>query len=266
MLLTFQVTGDPDTAKDRVGPALAATAAVQRAHPGLFVGEFGDASANKAIMKRIQDDFQQAEVTSLPVTLLILVVAFGALVAAGIPLLLGITAVAAALGLTALFSHVMRVDESINSVILLVGLAVGVDYSMFYLRRAREERARGLSSADALQAAAATSGRAVLFSGFVVMTAMSGMFLMGSQIFASFGVGTVLVVAIALIGRSPSCLPSCRSSAMASSAAGSRSSRACAPTTASRASGARSSDAVMRRPILWGGAAVALLVALAIPR
>ena len=185
--------------------------------------------------------------------------------AAGIPLLLGITAVAAALGLTALFSHVMRVDESINSVILLVGLAVGVDYSMFYLRRAREERARGLSSADALQAAAATSGRAVLFSGFVVMTAMSGMFFMGSQIFASFGVGTVLVVAIALVG-SLTVLPAVLSKL------GDGVERGRIPFLARR--GANNGEsrfwgavvtAVMRRPILWGGAAVALLVALAIP-
>ncbi|HSC64630.1 MAG TPA: MMPL family transporter, partial [Caldimonas sp.] len=255
----------PDTAKDRVAPALAATAAVQRAHPSLYVGEFGDASVNKAIMKRISDDFRQAEVTSLPVTLAILVFAFGALVAAGIPLLLGITAVAAALGLTALFSHLMRVDESINSVILLVGLAVGVDYSMFYLRRTREERARGLSSADALQAAAATSGRAVLFSGFVVMTAMSGMFLMGSQIFASFGVGTVLVVAIALVG-SLTVLPAVLSKL------GDRVDRGRIPFLARRRAAGSDSrfwgaviGAVLRRPVLWGGTAAALLIALAIP-
>ncbi len=266
VLVTFQITGDPDTAKDRVAPALAATAAVQRAHPGLFVGEFGDASANKAITERIGEDFQRAEVTSLPVTLLILVFAFGALVAAGIPLLLGMTAVAAALGLTALFSHLMRVDESISSVILLIGLAVGVDYSMFYLRRTREERARGLSSAEALETAAATSGRAVLFSGFVVMTAMSGMFLMGSQIFASFGMGTVLVVAIALVG-SLTVLPAVLSKL------GDGVDRGRIPFLARRR---RATDgesrfwgavvnAVMRRPIVWGGAAAALLVALAIP-
>jgi uncharacterized membrane protein YdfJ with MMPL/SSD domain len=264
-LLTFQITGDPDTAKDRVEPALAATAAVQRAHPGLFVGEFGDASANKAIMKRIQDDFRRAEVTSLPVTLLILVVAFGALVAAGIPLLLGMTAVGAALGLTALFSHLMRVDESINSVILLIGLAVGVDYSLFYLRRAREERARGRTSADALQTAAATSGRAVLFSGFVVMTAMAGMFLMGSPTFASFGVGTVLVVAIALLG-SLTVLPALLSKL------GDRVERGRIPFLARlRAKDGESRfwgavvGGVLRHPIVWGGAAAALLIALAIP-
>ena len=87
----------------------------------------------------------------MPVTLLILVLAFGALVAAGVPLLLGLTAVVAALGLTSLFSHLLHVDQSISSVILLIGLAVGVDYSLFYLRREREERARGRTPADALQ-------------------------------------------------------------------------------------------------------------------
>jgi RND superfamily putative drug exporter len=130
-LVTFRITGDPDTAPDRVGPALAATAAVQRAHPGLLIGDVGDASATKAISDRIADDFKRAEVTSLPVTLVILVLAFGALVAAGIPLLLGLTAVMATLGLTALVSHALHVHESINSVILLIGLAVGIDYSLF---------------------------------------------------------------------------------------------------------------------------------------
>ena len=90
-LVTFQITGNPDTAKDRVGAALAATAAVQRAYPGLFVGELGDASAQKAVNASISSSFRQAEVTSLPITLVILVLAFGALIAAGVPLLLGFT-------------------------------------------------------------------------------------------------------------------------------------------------------------------------------
>jgi uncharacterized membrane protein YdfJ with MMPL/SSD domain len=264
-LLTFQITGDPDTAKDRVAPMLAAVAAVQRAHPGLFIGEFGDGSSNKAIMERVNKDFGRAELTSLPVTLAILVVAFGALVAAGIPLLLGMTAVAAALGLTALLSHLMPVEESVNSVILLIGLAVGVDYSLFYLRRTREERARGASPAEALQTAAATSGRAVLFSGFVVMTAMAGMFLMGSKIFTSFGIGTVLVVAIALVG-SLTVLPAVLSKL------GDRVDKGRVPFVSrlrardgeSRVWGAVV-GAVMRRPLLLGGAAAGLLVALAIP-
>jgi uncharacterized membrane protein YdfJ with MMPL/SSD domain len=264
-LITFQITGDPDTAKNRVGPALAATAAVQAAHPRLFVGEMGEASANEAIDKRLKDDFGKAELTSLPVTLLILVIAFGALIAAGIPLLLGITAVTAALGLTALFSHLMHVDQMISSVILLIGLAVGVDYSLFYLRRAREERARGQSSAAALETAAATSGRAVLFSGFVVMTAMAGMFLMGDPSFASFGVGAILVVAMALVG-SLTVLPAILSKL------GDRVDRGRIPFLSRRAAEDGESrfwgtivGAVLRHPLMWGGLAAALLVALAIP-
>jgi RND superfamily putative drug exporter len=264
-LVTFEITGDPDTAQDRVGPALAATATVQRAHRALLIGEVGDASATKAVSKRIADDFRRAEFTSLPVTLAILVLAFGALVAAGIPLLLGITAVGAALGLTALLSHLLHVDESINSVILLVGLAVGVDYSLFYLRREREERARGRSPDAALHAAAATSGRAVLVSGLTVMTAMAGMFLMGSRVFQSFGMGTVLVVAISIVG-SLTVLPAVLSKL------GDRVDRGRIPLLGRmvrREGGTRLWPAivggVLRRPLLWGGLAAALLIALAIP-
>jgi uncharacterized membrane protein YdfJ with MMPL/SSD domain len=264
-LVTFQITGDPDTAQDRVGPALAATAAVQRAHPELLIGEVGDASANKAISDRIADDFQRAEVTSLPVTLVILVLAFGALVAAGIPLLLGLTAVIAALGLTALLSHLLHVHESINSVILLIGLAVGIDYSLFYLRRYRAERARRRSPAAALEIAAATSGRAVLVSGLTVMVAMSGMFLMGTRLFQGFGVGTVLVVAIALIG-SLTVLPAIISKL------GDRIDRGGIPFLRRLATRdgesrfwARIVGGVLRRPLLWGALATALLVALTIP-
>ena len=264
-LVTFQITGDPDTAQDRVGAALAVTAAVQRAHPGLLIGEVGGASAMKAISTRIANDFQRAEVTSLPVTLVILVVAFGALVAAGIPLLLGLTSVAAALGLTALLSHLLHVDQMINSVILLIGLAIGVDYSLFYLRREREERARGRTPGAALEAAAATSGRAVLVSGLTVMTAMAGMFLMGSRTFWSFGMGTMLVVAIALVG-SLSVLPAVLSKL------GDRVDRGripFLPRVARRDGGTRlwsvTVAAVLRHPIAWGGLAAALLVALTIP-
>jgi RND superfamily putative drug exporter len=264
-LVIFQITGDPATAKDRVGPALAVTAAVQAAHPGLFVSEFGRASADRAIDKRIAQDFQRAEVTSLPVTLLILVLAFGALVAAGVPLLLGITAVFGALGLTEVVSHVLHVDQMISSVILLIGLAVGVDYSLFYLRREREERAGGRTPADALQVAAATSGRAVLISGFTVIIAMTGMFLMGNRSFWSFGVGTVLVVAIALLG-SLTVLPAVLSKL------GDRVDKGRIPLLQRRRAGDGQSrvwaaivGVVLRRPVVWGGAAVALLVALAIP-
>ena len=158
VLVRFHVAGDEDQAKQRVGAALDTVAAAQRAHAGLRVEEFGDASANKALSKAFEDDFRKAEVTSLPITLLILIVAFGALVAAGVPLLLAISAVAATIGLIGPISHIWAVDQSITSVVLLIGLAVGVDYSMFYLRREREERAAGRGEEAALEAAAGDVG------------------------------------------------------------------------------------------------------------
>jgi RND superfamily putative drug exporter len=178
----------------------AATAAAQRAHPSVRVEQSGGASIGKGLSKSYEDDFQRAEILSLPVTLGVLIFAFGALVAAGLPLLLGLTAVAATLGLVAPLSQVFPVEESISSVVLLIGLAVGVDYAMFYLRREREERAAGRSEEAALQAAAATSGHAVLVSGFTVMVAMAGMFLAGNAVFTSFAWGTILVVAVAMVG------------------------------------------------------------------
>ncbi len=199
-LVTFEIPGDDTAAEDRVDATLAATQAAQKANPAVFVGQFGDASADKAISKAFEDDFKKAEGLSLPITLLILIVAFGALVAAGVPLLLGLTAVAATIGLIAPISQLFPMDESVSSVILLVGLAVGVDYSMFYLRRKMEERDAGRSKEDALAFAAATSGQAVLISGLTVMIAMAGMFFAGSIVFQSFAVGTILVVGIAVLG------------------------------------------------------------------
>jgi uncharacterized membrane protein YdfJ with MMPL/SSD domain len=200
-LLRFQLVGDDTQVEDRVAPALDAVAAVQAAHPSFGVGEFGDASVNKQLNKAVTDDFGKALVTSLPITLIILLIAFGALVAAGVPLLLALTAVMATIGLIGPISHIGNgVDSSINEVILLIGLAVGVDYSMFYLRREREERERGKTESAALEAAAATSGRAVMISGFTVIMAMAGMYLAGAPTFQSFATGTILVVAVAVVG------------------------------------------------------------------
>jgi uncharacterized membrane protein YdfJ with MMPL/SSD domain len=200
-LLRYQIAGNDTEVTDRVKPALDAVAAVQKAHSGFTVGEFGDASTEQQINDVVQKDFGKALITSLPVTLLILLIAFGALVAAGVPLLLALTAVLATIGIMGPLSHVIGgVDSSINEVILLIGLAVGVDYSMFYLRREREEREAGRSEEAALAAAAATSGRAVLVSGLTVMIAMAGMYLAGTPTFQSFATGTILVVAVALVG------------------------------------------------------------------
>jgi len=200
-LIQFKIAGDQNEAKSRADATLQTIDSVQASHPEFTIGEFGDASANNQVSESISNDFKTALITSLPVTLLILLIAFGALVAAGVPLLLGLTAVIATIGLIGPISHIgSGVDESINEVVLLIGLAVGVDYSMFYLRREREEREAGRSEGAALAAAAATSGRAVMVSGFTVMIAMAGMYLAGASTFQSFATGTILVVAVAVIG------------------------------------------------------------------
>jgi uncharacterized membrane protein YdfJ with MMPL/SSD domain len=197
-LVTFEMPGK--NPEDRVDGPLAAVDKLDSAHAGYNIEEFGGASAEKALSQAFEDDFRKAEVTSLPITLIILILAFGALLAAFVPLLLAVTAVAAAIGLIGPISQIWPVDEAISSVVLLIGLAVGVDYSMFYLRREREERARGLSEEASLEAAAATSGRAVLVSGVTVVAAMAGMYFGGAATFLSFATGTILVVAIAVIG------------------------------------------------------------------
>jgi RND superfamily putative drug exporter len=201
-LIKFSIPETEEIEPDEVvGKALDQVAVVQKRHRDLRVEEVGDASADKAVGDGLEEDFSKAEMTSLPVTLLILIVVFGSLVAAGVPLLLALTAVGATIGLIGPVSHVFgAVAEQIDSVVLLIGLAVGVDYSMFYLRREREERAAGAGERASLEAAAATSGRAILVSGFTVMVAMAGMYIAGDKTFASFATGTIIVVAVAMVG------------------------------------------------------------------
>jgi uncharacterized membrane protein YdfJ with MMPL/SSD domain len=194
-----EIKGPSEEAADKVDPIVARVAELQKANPDFTIGSFGE-STNKAVQAAFFDDLKKAGLFSIPLTLIILIVAFGALVAAGIPLLLGLTAVLGTMGLVALISNLLPMEEAVSAMILLIGLAVGVDYTMFYLKREREERAAGRSEEAALEAAAATSGRSVLVSGMTVLVAMAGMFLTGDAGFASFGVATMTVVAVAMLG------------------------------------------------------------------
>jgi RND superfamily putative drug exporter len=198
VLIDFEITGDDLEGADRLDPSLATVDGIAADNPELTVEQFGTVSTQKELNDIFASDLGKAELLSFPLTLLVLVITFGSLVAAGVPLLLAISAVAAAMGLVALPSQIWPVDSNLSSVILLIGLAVGVDYSLFYIRREREERASGSTPRGALEIAAATSGRAVLISGFTVIAAMAGMFLSGDKTFISFAEGTILVVAIAM--------------------------------------------------------------------
>ena len=200
VLVQYELDDTGAGAVDRIEPILATVDEIEAANAGFTVDGFGSASGEKSVDDTIASDFQRAEFTAVPLTLGILLVVFGAAVAAGIPLLLGLSAVMATLGLLAVPSQLVPMDEASASIILLIGLAVGVDYSLFYLKREREERAAGRGPAAALEAAAATSGRAVLISGLTVIIALAGLFFGGTAIWTSIAVGTIMVVAIAVAG------------------------------------------------------------------
>jgi RND superfamily putative drug exporter len=200
LLVRVTLAGDPDTAADRVQVLRDVTASAQAANPGVRVEETGWASISKALDDTLGKDFKKAEFLSLPVSLLILVVAFGALIAAGVPVVLALSSVFAAIGLSTVASHLMPGVEEVNSVILLIGMAVGVDYSLFYIRREREEKARGRTHLDAVEIAAATSGRAVVVSAIAVIVSMSGLYLAGDIIFSALATGSIMVVAVAMLG------------------------------------------------------------------
>jgi RND superfamily putative drug exporter len=259
------MSGTLKAAERHIGPITAAVAAVAPAHPGMYIGEAGGVSSTKALDRLFNEQLGQAGVRSVPLTLLILLLVFGSLLAAWIPLMLALQAVMATIGLTAIISHITPMDQNVGAVVLLIGLAVGVDYTLFYLRREREERAAGRSERAAIEAAAATSGRSVLISGVTVMIAMAGMLLTGDQTFTSFSIATMTVVAVAMLG-SLTVLPAVLAKL------GDRVERGRIPLLGRlRRPGGDGRvwpavvRATLRRPLVSGGLAAALLVALAIP-
>ena len=247
---------------DKIEAAVNKTAAQ---HPGFEVNQLGSVTTTKATDAAFNNMLKTAGLVAIPLTLVILLLVFGSAIAALIPLLLAITAVIATTALIAIPSQFIPVDEQIAEVILLIGLAVGIDYSLFYLRREREERAAGRSEHAALEAAAATSGRAVLISGITVLIAMAGMFLSGDKSFMSFSIGTMMVVAVAMLG-SLTVLPALLGKL------GDRVEKGRVPFVhrlrrkdgESRFWGAVL-DRVLRRPVVSAVAAGAVLVALTIP-
>jgi uncharacterized membrane protein YdfJ with MMPL/SSD domain len=200
VMISFQPKGTYDEAVLYIDKIDDAVAGVQKRHPEFYVDELGSVSTNKATEAAFNSMLAKAGLISIPLTLVILLLVFGSLTAALIPLLLALTAIFATMGLIAFPSSVIPMEETVSEVILLIGLAVGVDYSLFYVKREREERRAGRSEGAALEAAAATSGRAVLISGITVMIAMAGMFFSGDKTFMSFSVGTMMVVLVAMVG------------------------------------------------------------------
>ena len=184
--------------EDDVAASLARTGDLARAHPGWQVGQVGPASVQREVGEQLSAEFRRAELLSIPLTLAVLLLAFGSLVSAVVPVVLGLVAVVIALGLTALVSRIHPVADVAASLTLLIGLAVGVDYALFVLRRARTARAEGESVRGSVLLAARTSGRAVVVSGATVVVSMAGMLVAGG-LYTSLALGGVLVVAVAVL-------------------------------------------------------------------
>ncbi|MBB6077280.1 MMPL family transporter [Streptomyces paradoxus] len=201
LMVEVTLKGEERDAKDKVDALVAQTAAVQKSHPELLLEETGSPSVSKGVDKQRGEDLALSEAITLPVTLLTLLVVFGSVTMAGVPLLLALSSIAAAVGLSMVVSHVSPDAGVGTNVILMIGLAVGVDYTLFHLKREREERARSggrLSSEALVELAAATSGRAVVVSGFAVVASTATLYLAADVIFSSLATGTIVVVLVAV--------------------------------------------------------------------
>ncbi|MGA6165329.1 MMPL family transporter [Amycolatopsis magusensis] len=203
LLVVITMAGDDQQAGDHVEPVLEQTAAVAAAHPEVRLVQTGDASVERGLSAQLGQGVLITKAITLPVTLLILFLVFGSLLAAGIPLLLALTAILGSVGLYGLASAFFPdAGGAVTSILLMMGMAVGVDYSLFALKRVREERERSngeLSHVAAVEIAAATSGRAIVVSGAAVIVSLAGLYLAGDVIFSSIATGTIIVVAVAVL-------------------------------------------------------------------
>lgn len=201
LLVQVVMKGEELAARKSVDPLVAQTAEVQKSHPEVRVEETGGPSMSKGLDKQRGDDLLFSEMLTLPVTIITLMIAFASVIAAGVPVLLAMSSIAAAMGLSALASHVLPDAGVGNNIILLIGMAVGVDYSLFYLKRDREERARAggrLGSQAIVQLAAETAGRAIVVSGLAVIVSTATLYLAADVIFSSLATGTIVVVLVAM--------------------------------------------------------------------
>jgi putative drug exporter of the RND superfamily len=199
-LITFTVAGPNAAADTTVLTDLATVRNVQAHNPDLLVREAGQASTDRVANALLGSDFRKSEWTSVPLTLILLLAVFGALIAAGIPVLLAGTAVVTAVSLLSVAGRWFPVGSGTSELVLVIGMAVGIDYSLFYLRREREERMNGHDDQAVVRIAAATSGRAILISGLTVMVSLAGLFLTGIDIFTGIAFGTIMVVGVAVLG------------------------------------------------------------------
>ena len=196
-LIAVVMAGDTDQALKDVAPLHSLV--LRSAAPGFTLAQTGDASLNKMADDLAKSDLERAEVFGVPVALIVLVLVFGAVLAAVMPLVLSICSILLAVTLTGLIGQLYPMNTFVLNILTMMGLAVGIDYTLFIISRYREERARGLEKIDAIAATGATANRAIFFSGMTVVLAMLGMVIVPVDITISLGVGVMLVVVTTLL-------------------------------------------------------------------
>ncbi|MDP6664476.1 MAG: MMPL family transporter [SAR202 cluster bacterium] len=197
-LIPLTMAGNPDEAHERIDE-IHEVAHQFDGREGFQVLVTGEATLSKDFIEISEDDLLTGEMFGVPIALVIMVVVFGAVVASFVPLLIAFVSIALALGVAAIIGQVFTLSVFVQNMATLIGLAVGIDYSLFILERFREERAIGRDKGDAVVRAAATAGRAVFFSGMTVMLALLGLFFVPTDLFWSLAIGAILVVAAAVL-------------------------------------------------------------------
>ena len=200
-IIPLTMAGDFDDATDNIEKVIEVVDKAS-AQSGFEVLITGQAAAGKDFQEVGQEGIERGETFGVPIALVILVLVFGALVAAFVPLVLAFVA----LGVAAVVGQAFPLSFFVTNIIFMIGLAVGIDYSLFIVARYREERARGQEKIDAITRAGGTAGRAVLFSGMIVVIALIGMLLVPFNVFIALGIGAILVV-IASVSSALTLLP-----------------------------------------------------------
>jgi RND superfamily putative drug exporter len=193
--------GDGIVLTNRLAPVPALMDQLRAAHPELELHALSNTLANNEISELVNRDLDGSLRLTIPITFIILLIAFGALVAALVPLVLAITALLAAFGILGLYSQLVDpVSPYASQLIVLIGLAVAVDYSLFMVTRARSEWRKGKDRLTGIQIASSTAGRAVFFSGLAVMISIAGLFLLDDPLFRSMAIATIGVVFVSVVG------------------------------------------------------------------
>lgn len=285
-----RINGNSDVVKPRIAPIRPIIDAARVANPNLQIHTISSTFINDDINALINSGLDDSLRLTIPLTFIILLVAFGAIVASVVPLVLAITSLLAAFGILGIYSQIAgAVSPNATQLIVLIGLAVAVDYSLFMITRFRVERRAGRDRAKAIEVSSSTAGRAVFFSGLAVMISLAGLITLGVSLFTSMAIGTISVVLVSVVGsltflpatlsilgdRVNSGRPSTWIPRLVAAlplgplSSWGRAARGWLDRRASRPEGsgfwAALVNAVMARPVVMTVAAAALLLALAVP-